>query len=119
METKQPNLPSALPYLPGNTQQDPTITRYHKTQLLGVKDGTIVEKTTALREDQDYALLQSMREGNPLKLTGMPQRPPVQNDGIPREAPSWLKNDRQVLKFLGYFQEHVVENPDENFRIRK
>jgi len=30
--------------LPGNTFADPTITRYHKTQLLGIKDGTICGK---------------------------------------------------------------------------
>jgi hypothetical protein len=34
-------LPNKLPFLPGNTYADPTITRYHKTQLLGIKDGTI------------------------------------------------------------------------------
>jgi len=29
---KTPHLPSTLPFFPGNTQQDPKITRYHKTQ---------------------------------------------------------------------------------------
>ena len=33
------NLPKQLPFLPGNSYADPTITRYHKTQLLGVRDG--------------------------------------------------------------------------------
>jgi len=27
--------------LPGNVYADPTVTRYHKTQLLGIKDNTI------------------------------------------------------------------------------
>ena len=40
------NLPGALPMLPGNVYADPTVTRYHKTQLLGVKDGTICGKLT-------------------------------------------------------------------------
>ena len=31
--------------LPGNIYADPTITRYHKTQLLGVKDGAIQGKS--------------------------------------------------------------------------
>ena len=119
METKAPHLPSNLPFLPGNTAHDPTITRYHKTQLLGVKDGTITEKTTALKETGDMGLLNSMYEGNPLKLTGIPIRPKLENDGIPKEPPTWLKHDRQVLQFNAYFQEHVVENPDENYRIRK
>ena len=34
-------------------------------------------------------------------------------------APKLLKNDRPVLKFEGYFQEAVVEDPTENFRLRK
>ena len=38
------NMPASLPMLPGNVYADPTVTRYHKTQLLGVKDNTIVGK---------------------------------------------------------------------------
>lgn len=30
-----------------------------------------------------------------------------------------MKYDRKVLKFCGYFKESVVENPNENFRVRK
>jgi hypothetical protein len=33
-----------LPFLPGNSYADPTITRYHKTQLLGVRDGAMLGK---------------------------------------------------------------------------
>lgn len=117
--TTKAHLPKDLPFLPGNTAHDPTITRYHKTQLLGVKDGTITEKTKALKEDSDYGMLRSMYEGNPLKLTGIPVRHTAENDGVPRIAPTWLKHDRQVLQFKAYFQEHVVENPDENYRVRK
>lgn len=72
------NLPSQLPFLPGNVYADPTITRYHKTQLLNYKDGSnqgklqllsksmTLEKTTSLQENVNPAILQSMREGNPL-----------------------------------------------------
>lgn len=38
-------MPNNLPYLPGNVYADPTVTRYHKTQLLGVKDGAITGKS--------------------------------------------------------------------------
>ncbi len=44
MKTQSKNLPNQLPFLPGNVYSDPTITRYHKTQLLGIKDGTIQGK---------------------------------------------------------------------------
>lgn len=48
----------------------------------------------------------------------MPPRKEIQNDAIPREPPKWLKHDREVLRFKGYFQEPVHENPSENYRIR-
>lgn len=55
-----------------------------------------LEKTTSLQENVNPGLLQSMREGNPLKLTGIPQRKPQENDAIPKIAPKWLKYDKQV-----------------------
>ena len=47
-------LPSDLPFLPGNSYADPTITRYHKTQLFAIKDHTITGKS-----HQSYNALQS------------------------------------------------------------
>jgi hypothetical protein len=45
------NLPKNLPFLPGNVYADPTITRYHKTQILGLQNGVITGKfpTTLMR----------------------------------------------------------------------
>ena len=37
-----------------------------------------------------------MREGEPMKLTGIPARKPHENDAIPKIAPKWLKYDKQV-----------------------
>lgn len=59
-------------------------------------DPSFLEKTTHLQENVNQALLQSMREGNPLKLTGIPQRKAPENDAIPKIAPKWLKYDKQV-----------------------
>jgi len=42
---KPTNMPSSLPFLPGNSYADPTITRYHKTQLLGLTNGVITGKS--------------------------------------------------------------------------
>jgi len=33
--------------------------------------------------------------------------------------PTWVKLDRQVLRYYGYFKESVVESPLENYRVRK
>mmetsp|Transcript_96661 Transcript_96661/g.133143 ORF Transcript_96661/g.133143 Transcript_96661/m.133143 type:complete len:164 (-) Transcript_96661:1360-1851(-) len=60
-----------------------------------------------------------MRKGNPQSLSGVPRRADQENDAIPKVAPKWLKHDRQVLNFRAYFQEPVVEDPTENYRIRK
>jgi len=83
-----------LPFLPGNVYADPTITRYHKTQLLGVTNGVITEKTSYLQEEVTPELLQSMREGVSKTIAGVPKRPVQENDAIPKVAPKWLKHDR-------------------------
>jgi len=64
-------LPNQLPFLPGNSYADPTITKYHKTQLLGIKDGTICEKTVNLQENVNPDLVASMTQGVPSQLTGV------------------------------------------------
>ena len=46
-------------------------------------------------------------------------RAPEENEYIPRVQPKWLKYDRQVLSFTGYFKESVVESQLENYRLRK
>jgi hypothetical protein len=33
--------------------------------------------------------------------------------------PQWIENDRKVLRFYGYFQEQVNEDPSANMRVRK
>jgi len=59
-----------------------------------------------------------MRDGTAGQLEGVPKRSTQENDSIPKIAPKWLKYDRQVLKFSGYFQEPVVEDSNENYRVR-
>jgi len=112
-------MPKQLPFLPGNSYADPTITRYHKSQLFGVTDHIQTEKTVSLQENVDPALLTSMKEGVPNQLTGISQRRDAENDAIPKIAPKWLKYDRQQLVFDAFFIEPVVEDPNENFRARK
>lgn len=41
------------------------------------------------------------------------------NQSYPRILPQWIKHDKSVLKFFGYFVEHVVESAYENYRIRR
>ena len=55
----QANLPKNTPFLPGMSYADPTITRYHKTQLLGVTNGiqTGKLKTTASFSRKRYKII--------------------------------------------------------------
>lgn len=41
------------------------------------------------------------------------------NMNFPSRLPQWIKYDKNVLNFKGYFTEHVVESAYENFRFRK
>ena len=41
------------------------------------------------------------------------------NLSFPKRLPQWIKYDKNVLKFYGYFCENVVESAYENYRIRK
>lgn len=41
------------------------------------------------------------------------------NQSFPTRLPQWIKYDKNVLKFTGYFVEHIVESAYENYRIRK
>ena len=80
-----------------------------------------------MKETIDGRLLNSLRSGAmdpqdsmlPFNEQDARLRDQPENDYIPRIQTPWLKYDRMVLRFEAYFQEHVVESPNENFRIRK
>jgi hypothetical protein len=46
-----------------------------------------------------------------------PQNVPA--DATKLYQPDWVRLDRHVLRFYGYFKESVVESNAENYRIRK
>ena len=48
--------------------------------------------------------------GNTLEARIFRMKPAIQ--------PAWMKHDRQCLRFYMYYQEPVVENVSENYRIR-
>eukprot|EP01017_Pseudomicrothorax_dubius_P044864 TRINITY_DN7644_c0_g1_i2.p1 TRINITY_DN7644_c0_g1~~TRINITY_DN7644_c0_g1_i2.p1 ORF type:complete len:663 (+),score=197.49 TRINITY_DN7644_c0_g1_i2:178-1989(+) len=112
------NLPKNVPLLPGNQFTDPFKVNHHKTQTFSVRDGAIQERTTAIEERVDRTLIESMRTRAP-GSTSYGTRPKPDNQYVPRIQPAWLKYDRKVLCFDAYFQESVVEDKNENFRVRK
>jgi len=74
------------------------------------------EDTNHVEENINLDLLDRMRTQTPAGPEQTRDKP--ENDYIPRIQAPWIKYDRQVLKFDSYFQESVVENKTENFRIR-
>ncbi|EGR27327.1 flagellar microtugule protofilament ribbon protein, putative [Ichthyophthirius multifiliis] len=93
------NLPKTVPLLPGHCFPDFVKEAHNKTQQFSLINKIPQEKTNYIEEKSDQFLVDNLRMGTPLNLT-------------------YGKN-RQVLKFMAYFQESVVENPNENYRIRK
>eukprot|EP00931_Biecheleriopsis_adriatica_P033039 TRINITY_DN1920_c0_g1_i1.p1 TRINITY_DN1920_c0_g1~~TRINITY_DN1920_c0_g1_i1.p1 ORF type:complete len:626 (-),score=144.03 TRINITY_DN1920_c0_g1_i1:64-1941(-) len=82
-----------------------------------------LHKTPVTQEGKDLAA--SRKAANWRTATNAPLADPMtEEDFIPKNMrypkiiPAWLKHDKQVLRFYGFFQEAVVERPDENSRYR-
>jgi len=110
------HIPSRVPLLPGHIFDDPYKTAYHKKQQFALKDGVMCEDTSQISENINLDLLDRMRTQTPCPPEQTRDAP--ENDYIPRIQAPWVKYDRQVLKFDSYFQESVVENKTENYRVR-
>ena len=105
---------------------------YYKSQRFVVRQHTDLEENTKL-ENMDFNPIHSLNKyvtgTNPSGLfnsTNMgnnglfsTSRQKYFNRSFPARLPQWLKYDKSVLNFTGYFQEHVSESAYENYRIRK
>mmetsp|Transcript_11342 Transcript_11342/g.24429 ORF Transcript_11342/g.24429 Transcript_11342/m.24429 type:complete len:637 (-) Transcript_11342:94-2004(-) len=119
---------SNMPFLPGCVAHDITKTRHHKTQTLVYKLDSAADNMKPEPVQIDRSLLHTMATKPAFRLGERPAglthderemaREAARNTYRPHVQPSWLKHDRQVLHFMGYFQEPVHENPNENARIR-
>ncbi|CAG9315274.1 unnamed protein product [Blepharisma stoltei] len=111
---------ASIPKLPGHQFRDPTKTNFHRHQMFTVRDGHMTESTKFHQESATPDLVSELRKT--LTLMNYPSQARSKtpdNYAIPRNPPAWLKHDRQVLRFYGYFQEAVHESSTENFRVRK
>lgn len=61
-----------------------------------------LEQTSTKLDGVDPNMITKLQTGQPLNLTGMPKRPQATGEDIPSD-PLWLKHDKQVLRFYGYF----------------
>jgi len=101
---------------------------FYRPQIFHYKYNTCIEKPRLLeRYDPDTfkSLSSLMQSTNNLPVTRY-NLPPIQKTEPTLKVaksqaiicPQWLKFDKIVLKFRGYFDEHVTESAYENWRVR-
>lgn len=128
---------SSLPFLPGHQpSMDRSRTNFFRPQTLAYHLDSAVDRRKLqqpTQETQDLlAATMSSITGTSWRLrkstsaATMPktseerhaEKEALRKSYRPKQAPSWLKHDRQVLRFNCYFQEGVKERGDENCRYR-
>jgi hypothetical protein len=108
-----------LPFLVGHRFEDPYKTNFHKNQAWVVSQNTCIEKPMNL-EKPDKAFMSTLSiPTSTVTSDRLKCRETLTNESFPKTLPQWIKYDKRVLKFMGYFVEHVVESAYENYRIRK
>jgi hypothetical protein len=109
-----------LPFLPGNTFQNPTATRFHRSHTLGYTNGYAIQKRPELsiggmplRQNQlSEQDLDDLANYNPTLTYGQAKQAP------PEEfVPAYVAFDKKVLRFRGWYKENIPESPAEQYRI--
>ena len=124
---------------PQNIEEQKDEKLLYRPQIWRYKYKTCIEKPYSLKDSYDPDTMNSLK--NLIKSTSFElsqnrfenrkestryQNPPYEpqintikvNQSQQNLLPQWLKFDKNVLKFVGYFVEHVTESAYENYRIR-
>lgn len=131
------NTKSNLPFLPGHSFANPHKEDFKKYQVFELKTKTCLEKKFDLPEykseldkeirDVEDSLKTFSSKGfmtttnkffNPYN-SNLREQLTVYNESYPRILPQWIKHNTDVLRFYAYFNEHVVETVNENYRSRR
>ena len=114
---------SIYPKLPGNIiNHDPSIIDFKKIssiQLEKVMNNEAKPKSTVSIPRTKISENLQIRDGKSLSLSQTTYSNPFRTELSEHFQPDWVKLDKQVLRFYGYFKESVVESKLENSRIRK
>ena len=108
-----------LPFLVGHRFTDPYKTSYHKNQAFVLSQNTCIEKPFQLEKIDPFTINSLKTFTSTFTADRLKSRETPYNQSYPTRLPQWIKFDKQVLKFVGYFVESVVESAYENYRIRK
>eukprot|EP00931_Biecheleriopsis_adriatica_P103070 TRINITY_DN77958_c0_g1_i1.p1 TRINITY_DN77958_c0_g1~~TRINITY_DN77958_c0_g1_i1.p1 ORF type:complete len:626 (-),score=140.25 TRINITY_DN77958_c0_g1_i1:92-1969(-) len=117
-------LGTAIPKLEGNQKKS----AFSFAQAGNIESGYSLFKPkghlSSSQQALEYALAMQKPNWRLNATEPREEMPPTEEDIVPknmrypRQVPSWLKHDKQVLRFYGFFQEAVTERPDENSRKR-
>lgn len=114
---------SIYPKLPGNIIcHDPTIVDFKKissTQLEKVMNNESKLKSNIIIPRILTPEKVQVRDGKSLSYSQRTFQNPFGTDLSEHFQPDYVKLDKQVLRFYGFFKESVVESRNENSRIRK
>jgi len=110
-----------LPFLPGNSFNDPTKSKYHRAHTLGYKNGYALQSRP---EVQIGGMPLIHNQLNEEELDELANYTPTLTYGSAKQAPpedftpAHVYFDKKVLKFKAWFQQTVHESNKEHFRVR-
>ncbi|KAM9495997.1 EF-hand domain-containing protein 1 isoform 1-T2 [Clarias gariepinus] len=110
-----------LPFLPGNTFRDTTRSAFHRPQTLSYKNGYALPTRPRVGIGQQPLPSETLlhNEINQLSMPISIVSQDTSTDTPPTEfIPAHVAYDKKVLRFYGYFQEKVVDSPEESWRVR-
>ncbi len=114
---------SIYPKLPGNIiYHDPTKVVFKKissNQLERVMNNEAKFKSNIVIPRVHTPEKVQVREGKSLSYSQSIYQNPFDTDLSEHFQPDYVKLDKQVLRFYGFFKESIVESRNENSRIRK
>ncbi|XP_077990031.1 EF-hand domain-containing protein 1-like [Glandiceps talaboti] len=111
----------SLPFLPGNTFNDPTKSKYHLAHSLDYKNGYSLPRRPEIGIGGEPLPVNQLTES---ELDDLANMRPTLTYGQAKQAPpedfipAHVAFDKKVLKFSAYFRQTVHESPNEYFRIR-
>eukprot|EP00933_Yihiella_yeosuensis_P011229 TRINITY_DN11838_c0_g1_i1.p1 TRINITY_DN11838_c0_g1~~TRINITY_DN11838_c0_g1_i1.p1 ORF type:complete len:620 (-),score=118.11 TRINITY_DN11838_c0_g1_i1:483-2342(-) len=90
-----------------------------------LKNSAVDLHRIASTDEAKAATMEIQKGGWRLAHLDPPPEPEIMEEDLlpknmryPRIQPAWMKHEKQVLRYYGFFQESVVERPDENSRYR-
>ncbi|XP_041815318.1 EF-hand domain-containing protein 1 [Chelmon rostratus] len=110
-----------LPFLPGYTFRDVTKSAFHRSQTLHYRNGYALPRRPTVGIGQDPLLSDQLiqQEISELSL----ETPDITYGSCDRSLakefiPAHVALDKKVLRYYAYFEENILDSPEEEYRVR-